>query len=127
MDYLCMCCFNINLVGMVLFVSTGAVILVTTINNAISKMCVYEENRKQIILNKWMYVLFFIGLLIAMFVPSNLDISLMKQYRNELYDTKGELKHEQAKFNTLMDYVKEKGLKDDCINYLERQIADKSY
>ena len=84
MDYLAMISFNLNLVGMILAVGCGVPLLVNCISNSVNMASRYEENRVEYKLPTRLKVLFVIGLLIAVFVPSNMELSMVRDMRKDL-------------------------------------------
>lgn len=84
MDYLAMISFNLNLVGMILAVGCGVPLLVNCISNSVNMTSRYEENRVEYKLPNVIKILFVIGLLIAMFVPSNMELSMVRTMRKDL-------------------------------------------
>jgi len=69
---------------MILAVGCGVPLLVNCISNSVNMASRYEENRVEYKLPTRLKVLFVIGLLIAVFVPSNMELSMVRDMRKDL-------------------------------------------
>lgn len=105
-SYLCGICQTIQLVSLLIGMSLGGHILFTVIVNTIAAASYYEENRKQIILPKIEKVLCAVFLLLAFFVPGNLQWDLIHEYQKDLQEHRQELLKANQKiteFNLLLE------------------------
>ena len=116
-SYLCGICQTIQLVSLLIGMSLGGHILVTVIMNTIAATSYYEENRKQIILPKIEKVLCVIFILLALFVPSNLQWDLIDEYKKDLQEQRQELLKANQQITEFKLFLETNNLEDKYIEF----------
>ena len=84
LTYLCCICDNLYFISLLICIGTAAHIFITNIMNIVSATCIYEENRKQMVIPKIEKVLFIIFLLISIFLPNNLRHNVIDKLQEDL-------------------------------------------
>lgn len=84
LTYLCCICDNLYFISLLICIGTGAHIFITNIMNIVSATCIYEENRKQMVIPKIEKVLFIIFLMVSIFLPNNLRHNVIDKLQEDL-------------------------------------------
>lgn len=84
LTYLCCICDNLYFISLLICIGTSAHIFITNIMNVVSATCIYEENRKQMVIPKIEKVLFIIFLMISIFLPNNLRHNVIDKLQEDL-------------------------------------------
>ena len=116
-SYLCGVAQMVQMISCMIGFALGGHILITHIMNLVSTTCVYEENRKQIVIPKIEKVLCGVFLCLALFVPSNLKWDLISEYQKDLQEQRQELLKANQQITEFKLFLETNNLEDKYIEF----------
>ena len=105
LTYLCCICDNLYFISLLICIGTGAQIFITNIMNVLSATCIYEENRKQMVIPKIEKVLFIIFLMISIFLPNNLRHNVIDKLQEDISQQKQQVIQANEQITTFNLYL----------------------